>query len=116
MCGGILGSNELEQVNTTYNNKAHKQLNEGSQAPQNVHLYKWFHLYKFDNRQNENIMKEIRKWFPVRIVTERVHRAFWDADDAVYLDVYFAELTLWKFIKLYLYDKCNLSVRSFYSI
>lgn len=46
MCGGILSSNELEQVNTTYNNKAHKQLNEGSQAPQNVNLYKWFHLYK----------------------------------------------------------------------
>lgn len=40
MCGGTLCSNELEQVNTTYNDKAHIQLNEGSQAPQKVNLYK----------------------------------------------------------------------------
>ena len=33
MCGEHY-RNELEQVNTTYNDKAHIQLNEGSQAPQ----------------------------------------------------------------------------------
>lgn len=71
---------------------------------------------KFDNRQNENTMKEIRKVVPCEDSGwEGFMRAFWDADNAVYLsDVYFVELTLWKFIKLYIYDKCNLSVYSFY--
>ena len=64
-------------------------------------------------------MKEIRKVVPCEDSDwEGFMRAFWDAHNTLYVylsDVHFVELTLWKFIKLYICDKCNLSVHSFYS-
>lgn len=95
-------------------------MGERSQVPKK-YIYVSDSIYiKFNNRQNENIMKEgVRKVVPCEVSDwEGYIRGIWDAGNALYLylsDIYLDELTLWKLIKLYIYDKCTLSVHLFYS-